>query len=43
VTLSAGIVEIQPDETPRAAIARADAKLYQAKSTGRNRVKTGQD
>jgi diguanylate cyclase (GGDEF)-like protein len=42
VTLSAGIVEIQPDESPRAAIARADARLYEAKAAGRNRVKTGQ-
>jgi len=43
VTLSAGIVEIQADESPRAAIARADAKLYEAKAAGRNRIKTGQD
>jgi diguanylate cyclase (GGDEF)-like protein len=43
VTLSAGIVEIQPDETPRAAIVRADDKLYEAKAAGRNRVKAGRD
>ncbi len=43
VTLSAGIVEIQSDESPQAAIARADAKLYEAKAAGRNRVKAGQE
>jgi diguanylate cyclase (GGDEF)-like protein len=41
VTISGGIVEVQPDENPRTAIARADTKLYEAKADGRNRVKTG--
>jgi diguanylate cyclase (GGDEF)-like protein len=43
VTVSGGIVEVRPDEDPRAAITRADAKLYQAKRAGRNRVQAGQD
>jgi diguanylate cyclase (GGDEF)-like protein len=39
VTISAGVVEIQQDESPADAIARADAQLYEAKRAGRNRVK----
>jgi diguanylate cyclase (GGDEF)-like protein len=39
LTMSAGIVEVGPDEEPRDAIARADAELYEAKRAGRNRVK----
>jgi diguanylate cyclase (GGDEF)-like protein len=39
LTLSAGIVEIQEDEDTRAAIQRADARLYEAKRAGRNQVK----
>lgn len=41
LTMSAGIVEVEPNETPRAAITRADAKLYEAKGEGRNRVRGG--
>lgn len=40
VTISAGIVEVRPDEDSRAAIRRADAQLYDAKRSGRNLVKT---
>ena len=43
VTMSVGLVEIQPDEDPRSAIMRADAQLYQAKQAGRNRVSAGTD
>ena len=39
VTVSAGVVEIGKNETPRDAIARADAYLYEMKRAGRNRVK----
>jgi diguanylate cyclase (GGDEF)-like protein len=39
ITMSAGIVEIDANEDPRAAIARADTQLYEAKGAGRNRVK----
>ena len=39
VTLSAGIVQVRPDEDARAAIRRADAQLYEAKRSGRNLVK----
>jgi diguanylate cyclase (GGDEF)-like protein len=39
VTISAGVDELAPGETTGAGvIARADARLYQAKSAGRNRV-----
>jgi diguanylate cyclase (GGDEF)-like protein len=41
VTISVGIVEVQRDEDPRAALMRADAKLYEAKAAGRNRVSAG--
>jgi diguanylate cyclase (GGDEF)-like protein len=41
VTMSVGIVELQRDEDPRAALMRADAKLYEAKAAGRNRVSAG--
>ena len=37
VTTSLGLAELQPKETPGAAIARADQALYSAKKTGRNR------
>jgi diguanylate cyclase (GGDEF)-like protein len=43
LTISAGIVEVHPSEDPRAAIMRADAKLYEAKAAGRNRVKGGRN
>jgi PleD family two-component response regulator len=36
-------VQVQPDEDPRAAIARADARLYEAKGHGRNQVKSEPD
>jgi diguanylate cyclase (GGDEF)-like protein len=39
VTISGGIVEIANTESPVAAVGRADAQLYEAKRTGRNRVK----
>lgn len=38
VTLSIGLAEWAPFETPEQLIARADAALYQAKHAGRNRV-----
>lgn len=38
ITVSAGVAELQPDETGAAALARADASLYRAKAAGRNRV-----
>ena len=38
VTVSIGIAELIPSETLEGLIARADAALYAAKSTGRNRV-----
>jgi diguanylate cyclase len=41
VSFSAGIIEVQPGETGEAALARADALLYQAKAAGRDRVIAG--
>lgn len=38
VTASFGIAEFIPGEIPADLLARADAMLYQAKQTGRNRV-----
>lgn len=38
VTVSAGIAQLDPDEDPHDAIARADERLYEAKRAGRNRV-----
>jgi diguanylate cyclase (GGDEF)-like protein/PAS domain S-box-containing protein len=38
VTVSLGVVTIDERETPQQAIARCDARLYEAKSGGRNRV-----
>ena len=38
VTISAGVAERSPGEAVEAAIARADASLYEAKAAGRNRV-----
>jgi diguanylate cyclase (GGDEF)-like protein len=41
VTISAGVVMLQPNETPDSILARADAVLYRAKNGGRNRVIRG--
>ena len=38
VTFSAGVAEVTEDSDPRSALARADAALYEAKESGRNRV-----
>ena len=38
VTLSVGVAELQPGEDWSDAVRRADAKLYEAKDAGRNRV-----
>lgn len=38
ITFSAGVAERSPGETQDAIIARADAAMYQAKQTGKNRV-----
>jgi diguanylate cyclase len=38
VTLSGGVASLQPGDDAAALIARADAALYQAKQTGRDRV-----
>jgi diguanylate cyclase (GGDEF)-like protein len=41
MTVSVGVVLIEPGEALTAALARADHALYAAKSGGRNRVETG--
>jgi diguanylate cyclase (GGDEF)-like protein/PAS domain S-box-containing protein len=38
VTASLGVAEVLPEDTPATLLARADASLYRAKSTGRNAV-----
>lgn len=38
ITFSAGVAERTPGESQEASIARADAAMYQAKQTGKNRV-----
>jgi len=38
LTFSAGLAALQPDEDIQSLISRADAALYRAKTTGRNRV-----
>ncbi|HEY0491369.1 MAG TPA: diguanylate cyclase [Telluria sp.] len=42
MTVSIGVVLIDPNENINAALARADQALYQAKSGGRNRVESGE-
>lgn len=42
MTVSIGVVTIEPGEHINAALARADHALYAAKSAGRNRVEAGQ-
>lgn len=41
VTASFGVTQLQAGETAKSLVSRADAKLYEAKKTGRNRVITG--
>ena len=41
VTISAGVVTLQPNETADSILARADIALYQAKDRGRNRIERG--
>ncbi len=40
VTCSFGVTQIQPDDTPRSLIERADRLLYQAKNGGRNQIRS---
>ena len=40
ITFSAGVCERAQGESQEASIARADAAMYQAKQTGKNRVCT---
>jgi diguanylate cyclase (GGDEF)-like protein len=42
MTVSIGVVLVDPNEHINAALARADRALYTAKSAGRNRVETGE-
>lgn len=37
-TVSAGVAQLQPGDNAEALVARADAKMYEAKNAGRNRV-----
>jgi diguanylate cyclase (GGDEF)-like protein len=43
ITISLGVASWMAGETPEAFVARADAALYNAKSTGRNRVEVALD
>ena len=43
ITFSAGVAERKPGESPETLIPRADAALYEAKNTGRNRVVAAED
>lgn len=38
ITVSVGVTEVRPDDTPAAAFERADKAVYYAKQNGRNRV-----
>ena len=38
ITFSAGVTELRPDDSQGSAIKRADAAMYQAKQSGKNRV-----
>ncbi len=38
ITVSVGVAELAPNETTSEAISRADARLYEAKKSGRNRI-----
>ena len=38
VTISVGVAELRPDDTPQTLIERADGCLYAAKRNGRNQV-----
>lgn len=41
MTFSAGVAELQPDETGSSLMQRADTALYRAKSEGRDRTCAG--
>jgi diguanylate cyclase len=41
ITMSFGVTEVQPGDTPETMFSRADKMLYQAKDTGRNRTLLG--
>ena len=38
ITFSAGVTELRPDDSQASVLGRADAAMYQAKQTGKNRV-----
>ncbi|MEO8723688.1 MAG: GGDEF domain-containing protein [Sphingobium sp.] len=42
ITMSVGVATLQPDETPKAFVERADEAMYAAKKAGRNRVMCAQ-
>lgn len=43
VTTSIGVAAYRHPETPESLLARADERLYEAKSSGRNRVLTDEE